>query len=60
MSETEHSPAESSVGALGTLAVVAGLAVQLLSPGDPTTDTAKQQQLAAERFAQIWGDCVDE
>lgn len=61
MSEKHSTENESTVGSISTLAMVAGLAVNLIAPVAPlSADQMKERQLAAERFAQTWGDCVDE
>jgi hypothetical protein len=54
-------PEEDNVPAsgVGKLAVLAGLAINLAGMAQPV-DSAAAQKLAAERFVQIWGDCVDE
>jgi hypothetical protein len=55
----EESKAESVSKAsdMSKLAVLASLAVNLTGILPPTQS---EQQLAAERYMQAWGDCIDE
>lgn len=47
----------STASDMGKLAVLASLAVNLTGIVPPAPS---EQQLAAERYMQAWGDCIDE
>jgi hypothetical protein len=60
MNEENEAGTESPSGNLGKLALVAGLAINLMAPAVSGIEALKEKQVAAERMIQAWGDCIDE